>query len=51
MQFTQIPESLGPNGGEAEISVQITTSEKEVAEKKSAANLIRTMPFLSTIAY
>jgi len=32
LQFTKIPQSLGPNGKEAEISVQTTTAEKRVAE-------------------
>jgi len=33
LQFTQIMQSLGPSVDEVEISVQTTTSEKEVAEK------------------
>jgi len=33
LQFTQIPQLLGPNGEEAEMSMQTTTSEKGVAEK------------------
>jgi len=49
MQFTQIPESLGPSREEVELSMQTTTSNKVVAEKKSTANLNRTILFVDTI--